>query len=71
MSILIRYGVSNQTTREVRDYPNVRTILESLSLQQGLGFGSNVEATVNGISGIDALSDGDTVDIRSRANTKG
>jgi len=71
MSILIRHGVSNQVTKEVADYPTTESILGCPNLQQFLGFGANVEARVNGVAGQSVLSDGDTVDIQSRANKKG
>ena len=72
MSILIRYGVGNQITKSVSEFPTLRSIISNVGLGQTLGFSSaNTEGVVNGATGIDALSDGDTVDLRSRANEKG
>jgi hypothetical protein len=71
MSIMIRFGVSNQVTRDVAAFPTTNSILRDPSLRQGLGFGENVEAVVNGSADIHNLTDGDIVDIRSKSNTKG
>jgi len=71
MSISIRFGVGNNITREVSQYPTVTSILRDANLQSFMGFGSNVEGRVNGASGAELLSDGDTVDIVSKMNTKG
>lgn len=73
MSILIRYGVNNQVSKETSEFPTVGAILSHAGLQQFLGFGSNVEARVGNMT-VDTgyvLRDDDIVDLVSRANTKG
>lgn len=71
MSITVRYGVNNEVKRDAGAYPTVDKVLNDADLKQFLGFGSNVEARVNGTSDVSRLTDGDEVDIVSRANTKG
>ena len=69
--ITIRFGVANQLDRPLNAYPTVTSILRNPDLRTALGFGDNVEAQVNGVAGTEVLSDGDMIDIVSRANTKG
>lgn len=69
--ITIRFGVSNMLERPISLFPTVSSVITSPDLRTALGFGDNVEAQVNGVSGTEILSDGDVVDLVSRANTKG
>jgi len=71
MSIQIKFGPSNSIEKPVSDYPTVSSILNDTNIKTLLGFGSNVEASVNGASGVEQLSDGDMVTISNRASTKG
>jgi molybdopterin converting factor small subunit len=73
MSILIRYGVNNSVSKPVGEFPTVSSVLTHSGLRQFLAFGDNVEARIDGVAvdGGTALKDGDTIDIVSRANTKG
>jgi len=73
MGIKITFGVNNTVEKPAADYPTVGAVLEDTNLRQFLGFGSNIEAQVNGVSeGADyALEDGDAVDLVTRANKKG
>jgi len=71
MSILIRYGVANQVSKSLSEFPTVSSILGHTGLQQFLGYSSNVEGRVNNVANIENLSEGDEVDIVSKSNTKG
>jgi len=70
--ITITFGLSNSVTKDVDSYPTVNSIIADPSLRQVLGFGDNVEARVNGVT-CDVgqyLSDGDTVSLVTKANSK-
>jgi len=71
MSISISFGLNNTVEKPVEHYSTIDSILRDANLQQMLGFGANVEARVNGVSGVTHLQDGDEVTLVSRANSKG
>jgi hypothetical protein len=72
MNIVISYGPNNTVSRPASDFPTVNSILGSAVLKQFLGFGSNVEARVNGITVASdyALSANDNVELITKANSK-
>jgi len=71
--ITIKYGAGNSLQRDINGYVNVGAILEDSNLQGALGFGANVEATIDGVyvASDHVVSDGDTVMLVTRANRKG
>jgi len=68
--IMIKYGPGNSTNLEDHRFATIRELLEDRNLQAILGFGTNVTALVNGLSGVETINPGDTIDLVSRGNTK-
>lgn len=71
-SITIRYGATNEVTKSVRPGTTVAQVLGDISIQGVLGFGSNVQALVDGqvLNGTASVSDGDVLVIETKANSK-
>lgn len=72
ITINIRFGATNELTKELPEGTTVAALLANQSVKVGLGFGDNVQAVVNGsiLSGSTVLDDGDAVTIESKANSK-
>lgn len=72
MNVTIRFGGTNEVTRDVAPRTTVGNILEDRNLQAVLGFGSNSQAIIEGAiqSPSTPLNEGDLVIIETKANTK-
>jgi hypothetical protein len=71
--IVVQFGRDNEIRKPAAQFPTVNTVVNSATLKNALGFGSNVEAHVNGaaVNGGFALRSGDVVTLITRANSKG
>jgi len=71
--IKISFGVNNSVEKPAASYPTVDHVLGDSNLQQFLGYGSNVEARINGVTAVagQRLVAGDTVELVTKANKKG
>lgn len=72
MQITIRFGSTNELTRTVNDRYTVGDVLNDSNIRAALGFGSNVQALVDGQvqNSSTRLEDGDLVVIETKANSK-
>lgn len=72
ISVTVRFGASNELTREVADNTTVGDILRNSTFQAALGFGANVQAVVDGAVQPDrtTLSNGDIITVETKANSK-
>lgn len=73
MAIKISFGINNEVTRDVAEYPTVGNVIGDKNLRQFLGFGDNIEARLNGLSAESGsrISDGDSIELITKANDKG
>lgn len=62
----------NSISKSVSAGTTVGAVISDANLKAVLGFGSNVEAQIDGVTAANdaALSEGDTVTIVTKANTK-
>lgn len=72
MQVTIRFGLANELTKDVPEGTSVGTLIHDRSIASALGYGSNVQAVVDGVVQSDnsPLSDGDVVTIETKANSK-
>lgn len=72
MTVTIRFGPANELTREFARNTTVSTLLGDRGIQSALGFGSNVQAVIDGEvqNPASPLADGDVVLIETKANAK-
>lgn len=72
ISVTIRFGSTNELTREFAAGTTVGSVLSDRNLQASLGFGGNVQAVVDGQvqQSNSPLTDGDVVTIETKANSK-
>ena len=72
ISITLKAGLSKTLTTEVEANTTVNQVLGNADYKAVLKFGENVRAVVDGttLNGDDTFSDGDVVQIETRANSK-
>lgn len=72
INITVRFGSTNEITKEVRDGITVDQVLRDASFKAALGFGDNVQGLIDGAvqPGSNTLEDGDTLVVETRANSK-
>jgi hypothetical protein len=71
--ITIKFGPANQISKAFEDGLRVSDLINDSTLQAALGFSGNVEAVVDGavVDGNYRPTAGQTVSLRTKANTKG
>lgn len=72
ITVTVRYGLSNELTREFKDGTTVGMVLGDPNIMAALGMGANVVGKIDGATKApnDLLEDGDEMDVEVRANTK-
>ena len=70
--MIIKFNAGNQLTVDGSKYPTMGHILGDDNLKAVLGYGCNVEGTVDGVTlaSDDSLSEDDTVTLVTKANEK-
>jgi len=72
ITVTVRYGATGELTREFTNGTTAGSVLSNTGIQAALGFGSNVQAVVEGqvLRNETPLSNGDVVTVETRANSK-
>jgi hypothetical protein len=72
ITVTVRYGLSNELTREFKEGTTVGSVLGDPNIMAALGMGSNVVGKIDGstMEMNHRLEDGDEMDVEVRANTK-
>jgi sulfur carrier protein ThiS len=72
-SFTVKFGLGNEVTQPVSKFATVGDVIRDAAIQSLLGFGSNVEATVNGsvVSNDTLIYAGMVVSLQTKAHTKG
>ena len=73
MSITIKFGLGNEVTQPVAKFNTVGDVLQDAAIQSLLGYGSNVEVTINGsvVPNDTRTYAGMILSIQTKAHTKG
>jgi hypothetical protein len=71
MLVTLKYGL-NSLTKNVESGSTINDVVQDPDNQAGLGYGENVDTLVEGtvVEGFTSLAEGDTIELRTKANTK-
>jgi sulfur carrier protein ThiS len=71
MQVTIKYGL-NSLTKDLETGATVADLVNNEDIQAALGFGENVDALADGqvVGGFTALTAGDQITVRAKANAK-